>query len=110
MGACRLILPSIGAGLQPNPAEGGHEKNFDDSPWSVWSSTPTTSALGCLGEKKYELFPYRRRFRLPSRAKITAFRDSKLMTARRVDQWSPAREYKGGYTRFLRLRAHLMGW
>jgi len=111
----RLILPiNRGWRFSPNPAEGGHEKNFDDSALERVVIPHTNKRLPWHGfdEKKYEFVSlYRRRFRLPSRAKeYRVFVDFEgVMTASTV--WINGvrlGEYKGGYTPFsFELTAHL---
>jgi beta-galactosidase len=113
--AGRMILPiNRGWRFSPKQVEGGHDKNFDDSSFDGIVVPHTNKRLPWHGfnEKDYEFVSlYRRRFKLPKRAKgKRVFVDFEgVMTASTV--WiNGARvgEYKGGYTPFsFELTPHL---
>ncbi|MBV9180329.1 MAG: glycoside hydrolase family 2 protein [Acidobacteria bacterium] len=98
----------------PQPVDGGHEKDFDDSKFETVVIPHSNVRLPWHGfdEKKYEFVSlYRRRFKLPSAARgRRVFVDFEgAMTASTI--WiNGARlgEYKGGYTPFsFELTSHL---
>src|SRR5215471_9379533 len=106
-GGIRLILPiNRGWRFSPKQADGGHDKNFDDSAFDRIVVPHTNKRLPWHGfdEKEYEFVSlYRRRFRLPKQAKgKRVFVDFEgVMTASTV--WingTKLGEYKGGYTPF----------
>ena len=111
----RMILPiNRGWRFSPKPADGGHEKAFDDSGFERVVVPHTNKRLPWHGfdEKEYEFVSlYRRRFKLPTQARgKRVFVDFEgVMTA--ATMWINGvrlGEYKGGYTPFsFELTAHL---
>jgi|KBSMisStandDraft_5_1062788.scaffolds.fasta_scaffold00533_7 beta-galactosidase len=111
----RLILPiNRGWRFSPKQAEGGHDKNFDDSAFDRIVVPHTNQRVPWHGfdEKDYQFVSlYRRRFKLPKQAKgKRVFADFEgVMTASTV--WINGvrlGEYKGGYTPFFfELTPHL---
>ena len=103
----RMILPiNRGWRFSPKAVEGGHEKHFDDSSLERVVIPHTNKRLPWHGfdEKEYEFVSlYRRRFKVPSRAKgYRVFVDFEgVMTAATLYvNGVRLGEYKGGYTPF----------
>ena len=103
----RIVLPiNRGWRFSPRQVANGHEKTFDDSGFERVVVPHTNKRLPWHGfdEKQYEFVSlYRRRFRLPKRARgKRVFVDFEgVMTASTV--WingTRLGEYKGGYTPF----------
>ena len=111
----RMILPiNRGWRFSPKPVEGGHEKDFDDSSLERVVIPHTNKRLPWHGfdEKEYDFVSlYRRRFKVPSRAKgYRVFVDFEgVMTAATLYvNGVRLGEYKGGYTPFsFELTPHL---
>src|SRR5437773_4007438 len=113
--AGRTILPiNREWRFSPKPVEGGHDKNFDDTGFERVVVPHTNKRLPWHGfdEKEYEFVSlYRRRFKVPSRAKRhRVFVDFEgVMTAATVYvNGVRLGEYRGGYTPFsFELTPHL---